>query len=166
MTNNLVKKIAQGTALFTGLVVGAISFGGCKGAATAIYRDSPIGEVHFALKEAGAPKVYINNQEQQQGMSDEDRIVLNQIKSTPRIVCRGDVDNDGYLEWHYYDGKGWIYPALGVFKNDKGLGSLKPSKEYYKQGMWVYYPGGGKPGISLPKDILIIWPQKYKESEK
>ena len=66
MTSNLVKKVIQRTALFTSLVVGTAGFSGCKGAATALYKDNPIGEIHFALKEAGAPKIYINNQENQQ----------------------------------------------------------------------------------------------------
>jgi len=170
MTNNLVKKIAQGTALFTGLVIGAAGFGGCKGAATALYKDNPIGEIHFALKEAGAPKIYTNNQGNQQSNNNEinnneiyneDRQLLNQIALIPRVVCRGDLDNDGMLDWYYYDGKGWRYAAMVTFIDYRGIHSIKKDKIYNKEKC-IYFPGDGKPPIHLPEDILIIWPQKYK----
>ncbi|MBU4070178.1 MAG: hypothetical protein KJ646_04310 [Nanoarchaeota archaeon] len=50
---------------------------------------------------------------------------------------------------------------MANFENDIGLSSLRKSKEYYKEKC-IYFPGGGKPPIHLPEDILIIWPQKYK----
>ena len=128
------------------------------------HEASPIFNLMPRVIQPGGHRDYVErNSQNNQGMSNEDRMMLNQIKSTPRIICLGDVDNDGDVDGIYYDGRGNKYWAVMGFDNDRGVTSLTKSKEFYKMSFGYITPKGCI--MKVPENILVIWDnqsQKYK----
>ncbi|MBU4116892.1 MAG: hypothetical protein KKG94_04025 [Nanoarchaeota archaeon] len=94
-------------------------------------------------------------------ISEEDKIVLNYIKTIPRVVCGGDVNKDGYLDWYYYDGNGNKYNAIKmtIYKNIK---SSDLQKKYSKCiTRFAYF--NEKKAQPIPENTLIIGYQGYTQ---
>ena len=90
--------------------------------------------------------------------NSEERAILNQVKNMPRVVCIGDYNNDGDIEWIYHNGKGQRYWAIKGFNNKAGIFDNKKSAEFFIPG-FVYYDQN-KNFFDVPKNTLIINHQK------
>ncbi|MBU4070179.1 MAG: hypothetical protein KJ646_04315 [Nanoarchaeota archaeon] len=121
MASNLVKKIAQGTALFTGLVIGAAGFGGCS--SDDFYREmSPINNLLPRIVQPGGHRDYVErkereryeNQNRMNGENQKQAQILYQIIDVETqklaIAVVGQEECDNYILLQYLNNK---FPEKG-----------------------------------------------------
>jgi hypothetical protein len=120
---------------------------------TIMYHESAHNE---RMEEAREGRSQVNVNTQGVTYNSEERAILNQVKSMPRVVCLGDVDNDGDIDGTYYDGKGNRFGVVEVFRNERNALDLEKSEEYFKRE-FHYREGDIK---IVPQNTLIIWYQK------
>jgi len=103
-------------------------------------------------------EIAINQYEGQENVNtnynSEDVRILNQVKNMPRVVCVGDVDNDGELDWVYQDNRGNRYGAVMGFDNKNGVTSLTQNQEFFKRSFGYFLPSGGI--MKVPENVLVI----------
>jgi len=95
-------------------------------------------------------------------LNPEERAILEQVNKMPRVVYKGDVDNNGVEDWIYHDGKGNQYWAFIIFKNDKDVFALTKKREFSKRS-FVYnenQPNEKQSLKDVPNNVLEIWYQK------
>jgi len=95
------------------------------------------------------------------GLSAEESAILEQYKRTPRVVCIGDVDNDGHLNWLYYDGKGNKFGAAAGFRNGEGIFSLR-KKEDFTRKSFTYHNHIKDEFFPIPENTLVVY---YEDSK-
>lgn len=115
----------------------ALTFNGCQGLATAIYQDTPFGEIDMARQRARAPQVNVYGEDDNNNNNNFEE--YNRKKAQFYTII--DLDTLKSFTWKGYDG---------------GMDYIKEVKEFPKEGFVIIDENNHQKKIKKEGDRYIL----------